>query len=80
MTHYLVEFQRIGRTHTVPPSTLTVVGEADLCRQIRAIARPFLRSRDFDVCVDTETGKGFLACGMHNGGEFTVSEIRREAA
>lgn len=72
---YEVKFERIGRNHAVEPLTVTVDGEADLCRRIRAHARPHLRSRDFDVCVDLDAGSGFIACGMHSGGNFTVRQV-----
>lgn len=72
MKTYQVEFKRVGRNHHVAPITVAVEGEADLCRRIRAHVRPHLRSRDFDVMLDLEAGTGWLACGMHSGGRFTV--------
>lgn len=75
---YLIEFERIGRNKSVPPVTVDCDGEADLCRRIRDIARPHLRSRDFDVMLEyAEPGEtiigGFIACGMHSGGSFAVT-------
>ena len=69
---YEIKFDRIGRNHEVAPLVAVVEGEADLCRRIRAHARPHLRSRDFDVCVNEYGDGGFLACGMHDGGRFTI--------
>ncbi len=73
MQTYLVEFERVGRNHQVQPLTATVEGEADLARKIRAHVRPHLRSRDFDVMLDADAGAGWLACGMHSGGNFTFT-------
>lgn len=78
MTHrYTVRFERIGRNHKLAPNPVTIdaAGEADLARQLRAIARPHLRSRDFDVMLDMVAGTGWFACGMHSGGECTVQRM-----
>lgn len=72
MQTYTITFDRIGRNRSVAPLIVDAVGEADLCRKIRAHARPHLRSRDFDVFADVEEGTGFIACGMHTGGQFTI--------
>lgn len=69
---YRIEFERIGRNRSVPALTVTALGEADLCRAIRAHARPHLRSRDFNVMLDEDNHRGWLACGLHNGGDFVV--------
>jgi len=73
--NYRIEFERVGRNHAVGPLTVKVDGEADLCRAIRAHARPHLRSRDFDVILDEDTHRGWLDCGMHVGGKFTVHPL-----
>lgn len=70
---YQVTFERIGRNRGVAPLQLVVDGEADMARKVRAYARPHLRSRDFDVCIDAETMTGFFACGMHDGGKFSIT-------
>ena len=72
---YLIEFERIGRSRSVPPVTIDADGEADLARKIREVARPHLRSRDFDVLLDMAAGAGWFACGMHSGGGFSVTRI-----
>lgn len=74
---YSIRFDRIGRHHKLAPNPVTIDadGEADLARQLRAIARAHLRSRDFDVMLDLDAGTGFFACGLHNGGEFTVERV-----
>lgn len=69
---YRIDFERIGRNRNVEPLHVLALSEADLCRAIRNHARPHLRSRDFDVLLDEDTHRGWLACGMHNGGDFTV--------
>jgi hypothetical protein len=71
MPRYHITFERIGRNHSVAPLDAEVAGAADLCRAIRAHARPHLRSRDFDVMLDEDSNRGWLACGMHSGGNFT---------
>lgn len=73
MLTYVITFERIGRNRAVAPLTAKVEGEADLCRAIRTHARPHLRSADFDIMLDEESNSGWLACGMHNGGDFTYS-------
>lgn len=70
---YLVEFERIGRNHAVPPITVDAEGEADLARHIRAHARPHLRSADFDVMISADDMAGWIACGMHSGGNFSIT-------
>lgn len=72
MPRYRITFERIGRNHSVAPLDADVHGEADLCRAIRAHARPHLRSRDFDVMLDEDSNRGWLDCGMRNGGDFTI--------
>lgn len=69
---YRIEFERIGRNRIIEPLHVLALGEADLCRAIRNHARPHLRSRDFDVILDENSNRGWLACGMHNGGDFAV--------
>jgi len=73
MQTYVIKFDRIGRKRDVEPLTATVAGEADLCRAIRTYARPHLLSRDFDVMIDEDSNRGWIACGMHSGGDFTFS-------
>lgn len=70
-----IEFERIGRNRNVEPLHVLALGEADLCRAIRAHARPHLRSRDFDVMLSDDGASGWIACGMHSGGEFTIQAI-----
>lgn len=80
MPRYLVEFERIGRNTSVPPITIDAAGEADLARQIRAVARPRLRSRDFDVMLSLDDGAGWFACGMSSGGNFSITPVATEPA
>jgi hypothetical protein len=70
---YIIEFERIGRNKSVPPMKVTVAGEDDLTGSIREYARPHLRSRDFDVILDESGSAGCFACGMHNGGNFSIT-------
>lgn len=79
MPRYLIEFERIGRNCSVAAVTVDADGEADLCRQVRTVARPHIASRDFDVMLDyDEFGApiaGWLACGMHSGGDFSITAV-----
>lgn len=69
---YRVDFERVGRNQNIEPLHALALGEAELCRAIRQHVRPHLRSRDFDVMLDEDSNRGWLACGMHNGGDFTI--------
>lgn len=72
MQTYHITFDRIGRNHNVAPMIATVTDPDQLAAYIHKHARPHLRSRDYDVIVDMDKGTGFIACGMHTGGEFTI--------
>lgn len=72
MPTYRVTFDRIGRNHEVRPLECERGNEFGLIESIAIHARPHLRSRDFDVVLDKCGTKGFIACGMHSGGDFTV--------
>lgn len=74
MPSYTVTFERIGRNRNIAPLAVAVATDLELCAEIERYARPHLRSRDFDAVVDLDKGKGFIACGMHSGGDFTVSK------
>jgi hypothetical protein len=74
MPRYTVTFERIGRRRDVKPLTVAVATDIELCAEIERYARPQLRSRDFDALVDLDKGTGFIACGMHSGGSFTVRQ------
>lgn len=42
--------------------------------KIHRYARPHLRSRYYGIelnCIDGE-GEGFIACGFHSGGDFSI--------
>lgn len=72
MNRYLVTFDRIGRTHNLTMSA-TVADPQALTGQIAKFARPYLRSRLFEVTIDTDTGEGIIMCGGNNGGTFTFA-------
>ncbi len=71
-TTYRVEFDQVGRTHDVLPLVAQAAGADDLAEQVYRHARPHLRSRDIDVHVDLELGRGWIQCGFHNGGTFRI--------
>ena len=70
-----IEFERVGRNRSVEPLHALALGEAELCRAIRNHVRPHLRSADFDVMLNDDGRSGWLACGMHSGGNFTIQSI-----
>ena len=72
---YTVKFERIGRNHSIAPLVTDAVDLNDLAEKIHSYARPHLRSRDYGIelnCVDGE-GEGFIYCGFHSGGDFSIS-------
>lgn len=76
MKTYRVTFERIGRNHSVAPMVAKVEDADQLADYIHRHARPHLRSRDYDVKLEIAgdgTGHGFIACGMHSGGDFTIT-------
>ena len=75
MTCYCVTFERIGRNHNVAALGVDVANADELAEEIHKYARPHLRSADYEVCVDLETGEGSIICGMHCGGQFTIEAI-----
>lgn len=72
MTSYRVTFKRIGRNHAVPDLVTKAADADDLAVAVHKYARKHLASRNYNVAVDLGEGTGFIACGMHNGGEFTI--------
>lgn len=74
MKTYTVTFDRIGRNHDVRPLTIGADDEAELAEAVYRYARPHLRSRDVEVVVDLEVGKGNIFAGFNNGGTFSVAE------
>lgn len=71
---YRVIFDRIGRSRDVAPleMEIDVNGPNHLAELIHQYARPHLLSRDVEVVVDLEQGKGWIICGFNNGGTFTI--------
>lgn len=72
---YRIEFDRIGRNRSVPPLHTSSGDATQIAEAIHKYARKHLRSRDYDVDVDLEKMRGFIACGMHNGGEFRITAV-----
>lgn len=77
-TTYRVTFERIGRDRP-SPLVVTASDGDDLARQIHKYARKHLRSRDYAVDVDLEERTGFITCGVHSGGNFTIAELKETA-
>lgn len=73
---YRIEFERIGRNRNVAPMVAKVENADQLADYIHRHARPHLRSRDYEVELDLDEGKGWIACGFHCGGEFTITRMQ----
>jgi hypothetical protein len=72
---YVVTFDRIGRNHVVQPlvvESANRLSRDDIEAHIDRYARKFLASRDVDVTVDLESGRGDIFAGIQSGGTFTV--------
>ena len=72
---YTVKFERIGRNHNIAPLVTDAADLNDLAEKIHRYARPHVLSRDYAVelnCVDGD-GEGFIACGFHCAGDFSIS-------
>jgi hypothetical protein len=81
IARYLITFDRLGRTHDVPPLNTEAYNTDDLGDRILSYARPYLGSRDIDIYlgsrdIDIYTSpdgrRGFILCGLRNGGTFTI--------
>lgn len=75
MSSYFVTFDRIGRNRSVEPLTVDADSDDSLAEKIYRYAKPHLISRDIEVTVDCETGRGQIWAGWNNGGTFTVETI-----
>lgn len=73
MPMYHVTFERIGRNRSVKPLTVSRDNELGLLESISRYARPHLRSRDYEVVLEPCRTRGYIACGMHLGGNFEVA-------
>lgn len=69
---YTVTFERVDRKHSLPP--LDVDGDSDIGEQIHDYVRPHLVSRRIDIHYSLQDGTGFILCGFHDGGQFTIRE------
>lgn len=74
MSAYRVGFERIGRTHNVPPLTCEADTPDELAERVHRHARQYLASRDYDVDVlfndDQRTGTVSIGWGRFGGGTF----------
>lgn len=69
-TAYLVTFGRVGRS-APGPVTVTAENADDLARALRPIVRPLLRSREFTIDIDLDSGRGLIDGGRF--GDFTIT-------
>lgn len=74
MSALLITFDRIGRTHDVPPLTVHATDPNKIAEAIYEYARPHLLSRDVDVWVDLAEQRGGITCGFRTGGSFTIAD------
>ncbi len=74
----IVTFERIGRSHDVPPLTLddALTGD-ETAAAIYTVARRHLMSRDVEVVVDGD--RVHIFAGMHNGGGGTITRSAAQA-
>jgi len=72
MPEFTVRFDRIGRNHNVKPLIVEARNADDLENKILRYARKWLVSRDVDIEFDPDKNNGFIVCGFHDGGSFTV--------
>lgn len=72
MSKYTIRFDRIGRTHDVPPLHTEAEDAELLAGVIYRYARKYLGSRDVNVLADLDEMRGSIICGMNNGGSFTI--------
>lgn len=70
---YTISFDRIGRNHNPPKLVTVALDHEELASLIRRHCRPHIASRSLDVAIEKDGKSGFLYCGFHIAGEFTVS-------
>jgi hypothetical protein len=72
---YKITFERIGRSHRVPPLELPAdrLTDADVADKVYIYARPYLASRGYDVYADLQSGKGSIEGGRF--GTFTIEAV-----
>jgi hypothetical protein len=75
MSRYRLTFDRIGRNHDVAPLDLDLDDPDEIAEKVYRHARPHLRSRDVEVHIDLDAGRGFIFCGFHNGGTCTITAV-----
>lgn len=75
LPQYRIIFDRIGRNHGVEPLVTKAADADDLADKVHRFARKHLRSRDYDVDLNMDKGEGFITCGMHCGGRFTITRL-----
>lgn len=69
---YRVLFDRVGHRHDVPPLIARAVDATRLAEQIHTYVRPLISSPHVQVVVDLDDMRGFIHCGIRNGGTFVV--------
>ncbi len=74
MSTYTITWSRLGRGTPPQPMTIEAKNEDQLVERLYVAVRPFLRSRDFDLLLDTETGEVTVGAGFHVVGEGQVTE------
>lgn len=79
---YIVQFDRLGRNKIVAPLVIDTHSpfhdEQMIEQHVLAYARRHLLSRDIDVSLDLDLGKGTVHAGIQTGGTFTIREALSE--
>lgn len=73
MSHYIANFDRVGRNHNVEPFAFAASDADDAAFKVYRYVKPMLASRGVEVSVDLEAMSGQILCGFNNGGTFTLS-------
>jgi hypothetical protein len=71
MSQYLIDFERIGRTHNPPSLTVESDDPDEVAYAVFCHARRYLASRDFGVFVDLDEMRGHIDAGRF--GRFTIT-------
>lgn len=74
-THYLVEFDRVGRNHDVAPLNIMATDADEAAFHIYTYVKTMLLSRGFEIQVNLETGTGSIIAGFHDAGTFTLTQV-----
>lgn len=75
MKTYRIWFERIGRTHLVPPLITEADSVEQLTDNIQAYGRRYLNGTGTGLTVSTVEGWGEFLCGDESGGTFRIERV-----